>query len=546
MKTNGSEKRSMKTKYRFVLSILLVLLLGACASQTPNASPPPPTATPVPPTAIATPTDAPSPIERDYWPTEGWRTSTPEEQGLDSEQLAELMDYLQGQNSFTIHSLLIIRNGHIVTDAYFHPFAQDSLHDLASATKSFMSTLIGIAIDQGYIESVEQPVLDFFLERTVANLDANKGAMTLEDLLTMRSGFQCTNQGANSTDVQMWANPDWVQFTLDLPMAGEPGTRYNYCNQNSHLLSAIIRETTEMSALAFAQEHLFEPLGVSDVIWLSDPQGNTLGWGDLKLAPHDMAKLGYLFLNEGLWDGQQVVSSAWVKSATSDGSYGYQWWLKPSGFYFATGVGGQEVWVLPDRDMVVVMTGASGGGGAGAWGDQLMRSHIIPLAESAVPLPPNPDGLAALISKLQAAAAPIHVQPLPVPPMPEIAHLVDGISYVFNDNPAGLLSVNFSFPADDEALLKVTTLGSGLWTDPQFEWLIGLDNVERIAPGQFGLLTSAKGMWDSDTVFVADIDEIANRGKMFRISLVFEGDQVTIEQWVGGALVGTLTGQVQE
>jgi len=546
MKTNGSEKRSMKTKYRFVLSILLVLLLGACASQTPNASPPPPTATPVPPTAIATPTDAPSPIERDYWPTEGWRTSTPEEQGLDSEQLAELMDYLQGQNSFTIHSLLIIRNGHIVTDAYFHPFAQDSLHDLASATKSFMSTLIGIAIDQGYIESVEQPVLDFFLERTVANLDANKGAMTLEDLLTMRSGFQCTNQGANSTDVQMWANPDWVQFTLDLPMAGEPGTRYNYCNQNSHLLSAIIRETTEMSALAFAQEHLFEPLGVSDVIWPSDPQGNTLGWGDLKLAPHDMAKLGYLFLNEGLWDGQQVVSSAWVKSATSDGSYGYQWWLKPSGFYFATGVGGQEVWVLPDRDMVVVMTGASGGGGAGAWGDQLMRSHIIPLAESAVPLPPNPDGLAALISKLQAAAAPIHVQPLPVPPMPEIAHLVDGISYVFNDNPAGLLSVNFSFPADDEALLKVTTLGSGLWTDPQFEWLIGLDNVERIAPGQFGLLTSAKGMWDSDTVFVADIDEIANRGKMFRISLVFEGDQVTIEQWVGGALVGTLTGQVQE
>ena len=166
----------------------------------------------------------------------------------------------------------------------------------------------------------------------------------------------------------MMASPDWVQFALDLPMGTEPGTLYNYCNLNPHLLSAIIQETTGMSALAFAQEHLFGPLGVSDVIWPPGPQGNNRGWGELKLAPHDMAKLGYLFLNEGLWDGQQVVSAAWVKAATSGGSYGYQWWLKPSGFYFATGVGGQEIWVLPARDMVVVMTGATGGGGAGELG----------------------------------------------------------------------------------------------------------------------------------------------------------------------------------
>ncbi len=257
---------------------------------------------------------------------------------MDSELLAEMMDYLQEQNGFNIHSLLIIRNGHVVTDAYFYPFAQSrSLHDLASATKSFTSTLIGIAIAQGYIESVEQPVLDFFPESSVANLDANKSAMTLEDLLTMRSGFQCSGEASVR---EMMASPDWSQFTLDLPMAAEPGTRYVYCSPNSHLLSAIIQETTGMSALAFAQEHLFRPLGVSDVIWPTDPQGNNWGWGDLKLAPHDMAKLGYLFLNEGRWDGQQVVSAAWAKAATSGGSYGYQWWLKPSGAYFATGGGG--------------------------------------------------------------------------------------------------------------------------------------------------------------------------------------------------------------
>ena len=531
---NGSEKRR-KTMYRIILSILLVLILGACASQTPNASPPPSTATLVPPT--------PAPIERDYWPTEGWRTSTPEEQGMDSEQLTEVLDYLQRR--LGIHSLLIIRNGYIVTDAYFYPFSQGSLHDLASATKSFMSTLIGLAIDQDYIESVEQPVLDFFPERTVANLDANKEAMTLVDLLTMRSGFKCINQPTEVTLSEMWASPDWSQFVLDLPMASEPGTRYVYCSPNVHLLSAIIQETSGMSALAFAREHLFRPLGISDVIWPSDSQGNNWGWGDLKLAPHDMAKLGYLFLNKGLWDGQQVVSPAWVKAATNGSSYGYLWWLKPSGAYFATGRGGQEIWVLPDRDMIVVMTGASGGGGAGAWGDNLIRSQIIPLTVSAEPLPANPDGVAALESKIQAAAAPVQVQPEPVPPMPAIAQRVDGVSYVFDDNPLGFLSFTLSFPANDEALLKVSTLGSSAGTGPHFEWLMGRDNVDRIAPGRFGMLTAAKGLWESDNIFVAHIDEIAN-GQKFRLNLVFEGDQVIIEQWVGGTLAGTLTGSVAE
>jgi CubicO group peptidase (beta-lactamase class C family) len=178
----------LKARILFIL-LLTVALLAACTSQTATPSLQPPTATPVPPTAVAASTAAPTQFEPDYWPTDGWRTSTPEEQGMDSEQLAETMNYLQKQSSFTIHSLLIIRNGYIVTDAYFYPFAPDALHELMSATKSFTSSLIGIAIDKGYIEGVEQPVLDFFPERTVANLDANKEAMTLENLLTMRSGF---------------------------------------------------------------------------------------------------------------------------------------------------------------------------------------------------------------------------------------------------------------------------------------------------------------------------------------------------------------------
>ena len=171
------------------------------------------------------------------WPTGGWQSSNPEEQGMDSKLLAEGLDFLkEHREEYHLHSLLVIRHGYIVADVYFHPFAPGMMHDLASVTKSFTATLLGIAIDKDYIESVQQPVLDFFPERTIANLDADKEAITVEDLLTMRSGFECINRPTEVTLFQMMESPDWIQFTLDLPMAEAPGTRFIYCSSNSHLL----------------------------------------------------------------------------------------------------------------------------------------------------------------------------------------------------------------------------------------------------------------------------------------------------------------------
>ena len=276
-----------------ILILILVSLLVGCG--TPQTS-----STPVPPTAVPTPTPSepeywPTQREPDYWPTTGWRTTTPEEQGMDSVKLAKMVEFILEQN-YDIHSVTVIRNGYLVADVTIHPFESNSRHHLASATKSITSALIGIAIQQGYINNVDQTVLSFFPERSAANLDANKKKMTLEHLLTMSSGLDCRDNIDDwSRLFQMMETDDWVQYMLDLPMAEPPGTRFEYCNGASFMLSAIIQETTGMNTLDFAKDHLFSPLGIDDVVWLSNLQGITIGRTRLIMKPHDMAKIGYLF-----------------------------------------------------------------------------------------------------------------------------------------------------------------------------------------------------------------------------------------------------------
>jgi CubicO group peptidase (beta-lactamase class C family) len=332
---------------------------------------------------------------------------------MGSEMLADMLSAIR-DGGYEIHGVVVVRHGYLVVDAYLHPFAPDSRHVIRSCTKSIVSALVGIAIDERYIEGVDQPVLDFFPQRSVANLDANKEAMTLEHLLTMTSGLNCQDSYLYRWTgmMDMRGSDDWVQFVLDLPMREEPGTRFEYCNGASFLLSAIIQETTGMSALAFAEEHLFGPLGISDVDWPSNPQGISIGYSELRMIPHDMAKIGYLYLNEGLWDGEEVVPSAWVEAstrkhvaATLQDGYGYQWWVDSSGVYMALGYGGQFILVVPEKDMVVVFTSDLEESDFYV-PQRLLNDFIIPAAESSTPLPENPEGVAMLESLIEALANP--------------------------------------------------------------------------------------------------------------------------------------------
>lgn len=367
------------------------------------------TVTPLPP-AAATPTLLPP--ASTYWPTEGWRTSTPEQQGMDSELLVKMFDHIK-QEDANIHSVLIIRNGYIVAEAYFYPLRQDIKHKIHSCTKSFTSALVGIAIHEGYIDGVDHRVLDFFPERTVANSDPRKQAMTLEHLLTMTSGLDwpelsVSYSSPTNVNEQMTQSQDWVQFVLDRPMVEEPGTAFNYNTGGSHLLSAIIHETTGMNALSFAQARLFEPLGISDVSWSSDPDGVSYGGDGILMTPRDMAKFGYLYLKGGVWDGQQIVPADWVEaSATKHVEtvvniipyYGYQWWVHNDDTYAAFGYGGQYILVIPDLEMVVAFTGGLQRVDFGL-PQLLVDNFIIPAAKSSEPLPENPQGAALLESRI--------------------------------------------------------------------------------------------------------------------------------------------------
>ncbi|MHA1964425.1 MAG: serine hydrolase domain-containing protein [Candidatus Thorarchaeota archaeon] len=317
---------------------------------------------------------------RDYWPTESWMNSTPEEQGMDSVRLQEMIDHIADEE-LDIHSVVVIRNGYVVLEEYPAPWQgqgrTESLHGthyLYSVTKSFTSSLIGLAIDNGNIDNTSQTLLSFFPNRTIANVDERKEQITLRDLLTMRSGLPWDETSApfNSPENDVYQinsnSSGGVQYVLDFQMEYEPDEVFHYNTGASHLLSGIVQETTNMSSLDFAAENLFTPLGIDTFYWLTDMQDVYYGGYDLQLRPLDMAKFGYLFLNNGSWDGVQVISADWVNESTTtvttlsaQRGYAYQWWTMPDlGVYFAAGLYGQYIFVSPEDDIVAVFTSGYG------------------------------------------------------------------------------------------------------------------------------------------------------------------------------------------
>jgi CubicO group peptidase (beta-lactamase class C family) len=289
----------------------------------------------------------------DYWPT-----SNPEEQCMNTTKLNEFSEFME---TYDLHGMVIIRNGVLIYERYYpsshYTYSIFSKHKTYSVTGGFTATLVGIAIDKGFITSKNQKVLDFFPNRTFLNTDSRKKTITIENLLTMRSGIRW----AAEDTLYMVASPDSVQYTLDQPMEAQPGTEFDYNQGASHVLSAIIEQTSGLSTADFAMQYLFEPLDIesSDVVWQTDQTQNVFGFMGLHLTPRNMAKLGQLYLDNGKWNGNQIVSEDWIQDAitehTSQPSIGYNWKLF-SDYYKLYGKDGQEIIVVPDHNLVVVFT----------------------------------------------------------------------------------------------------------------------------------------------------------------------------------------------
>ena len=345
------------------------------------------------------------------YPTEGWQFSTPEKQGIRSQRLAEMMEHVK-KNNFSIDSILIVRNGYVVLDAYIYPFSKGQKHIIHSCTKSIMSALIGIALDKGYIQNVDQAITDFFPDKEFANMDDLKKSITLEDLLMMASGLKCRDSYLYRWVglFEMRNSTDWAQYVLDLPMSEAPGEKFEYCNGVSYLLSVIIQNTTKMKTLDFARKHLFGPLGIIDVGWATSPQGFDIGYGEMWLKPHDMAKFGWLYLNKGRWGNKQILPAEWVEASTRGhidshlfDLYGYQWWVDSGGYYMAVGYKGQRIFVVPEKNLVAVFTGDLTGGEA-LVSKKLLDAYIIPAASSPNSLPLSTEEHARLDAIVKSVA----------------------------------------------------------------------------------------------------------------------------------------------
>ena len=301
-----------------------------------------------------------------YFPTNGWVERTPNFVDLDPSILNKLVEYIEDYNEefghSNIDSMVITRDGYLVKEFYSSLWDPDDIHVQWSVTKSFTSALIGIAIKEGYIASVHEKVLDFFPNRTIENIDAWKEAMTIHHLLMMSTGM------AYPGDDAIWngwmTSSNQVQYILDLEMATPPGNIFNYDTGGSHLLSAIIQEATGMTTSEFADQTLFRALNITHYLWQYDRQGVNYGGHGLHITPRDMAKLGLLYMNDGVWEGEQILPVDWVKNTTqthwypySIWGYGEQWWTLPNyDVFVARGRYGQTIYVDKTNQIVVVFT----------------------------------------------------------------------------------------------------------------------------------------------------------------------------------------------
>jgi len=343
-------KTRLQKRWLIWISFLLVLIgLTACSG----------------PTTAELATVEYTPLAQNEWPV-----STPEEQGLDSELVAEL--FYNASQLDTVYSLLVFKNGYLIAEDYFNNGYVGQQVNIHSVTKSINSALVGIALEQGCLTSLDQKMMEFFPEFANRITDPRKKQITIQQMLQMRAGYPWEEATAEGTELLF--SGFHTSNLVDVPLAYDPDSDSAYSNLTSHLLGIIVARACGTDLKSFAQEHLFDPLGITPAFWQVDWDGNYLGYSDVHLSTFDLAKFGLLYLNEGEYNGIQVVPAQWVHDSLQiysedtwtvrvgrnwdDNAYGYQWWSIKAGDYrynLAWGHGGQQIVLLDELDILIVL-----------------------------------------------------------------------------------------------------------------------------------------------------------------------------------------------
>ena len=335
----------------------------------------------------------------DGWPVQDLRTLD-----IDTPRIYALFNQLKNHQ---LHSLLVVRDSQLLLEEYFGGYDQEKNQDLRSATKSMTGLLVGIAIDKGYIKSVDDPITDYLGDLAPKkNLDPRKQQITIRHLITMSTGLDCNDWDRRSKgqEDRIYKKRDWLQYFLDLPMINDPGQVCNYCTMGQVLAMELIARAAKQPIDAFAAQYLFDPLGIEAVVWgHTSKRKDILPAGKrLYMRPRDLAKIGRLVLQKGQWNGQTILSEAWIEQATSQQtllrstSYGFLWWnfSVMIGEYryrasTAMGNGGQYLFVLPKENLVIVFTGGAYNSPKAQIPFAILREILLP---TFAPKPGQPQG----------------------------------------------------------------------------------------------------------------------------------------------------------
>lgn len=320
-------------------------------------------------------------------------TATAAGENIDLPAIESLFAELRGDGRRDIKGVLVLHDGRIAAEAYFNGDDAETLHDMRSAGKSVTSALVGIAIDRKLIASVDQPIAALL----PAGLPPDKHGITLEHLLTMRAGLDSDDGDplAPGNEDRMDESSDWLAFAYGVPMKWQPGERYVYSSLNAFLTGAVVEHVSQVPLAAFAEEYLFGPLGITRYEWRRGPLGEGAGQGNLRLRLRDMARFGELFLHGGMYRGTRIVSNAWVRMSVSSivsidavdpyaDAYGYMWYTKrheidrrPVLVHFASGNGGNKIYVIPDFAAIIAITSSAYGRGYGQQRSEQILLRIL-------------------------------------------------------------------------------------------------------------------------------------------------------------------------